>query len=229
MSFLKDKEWENMDWLNKAVEPIVFSVNNEIPKLPSRIDIPASVFRTAVRRNENYLHVDNLIIDECHKLNMPKYTIDILYKIGFGKLYNVQSEPEVFYDVGTQTLRGDIYLVKQIETLDEEAIQSLLISFTYGISGMSADTANEIMDIIGCEEARKTKSATKKVRAIRNYMQNVFRENKWNIRNIDLCIKLVMWINAYLDNGNRAALANISKLKCMVYNGHPIYSMEEIV
>jgi hypothetical protein len=74
----------------------------------------------------------------------------------------------------------------------------------------------------------KSRSARNKGGSIAQCFAEIIRNDSWKVRNLDLMIKAATWIREFVVNGNLAAMANFTKLKCMTYNGKPIYSMEEI-
>ena len=231
-SFLKDKEWENMDWLNRAVEPFVFSFNTQLAKIPSEHIISYRHILSAVESSSD-LNLDS-VVRELARHHWGKESIDMLHLIGIDKLFEFKLEPGTTIDLDKEAIIGGLSLHKKVESLNDDMIRELLPSLVYSKLRIYSAQAhmshiNEMMDILGCVEARSSSSIRKKIAAIQQHVYDIFKENKWNIRNVDLVIKMLDWICSYCAKGDRYSLANISKLKCMIHNGHPIYSMEEIV
>jgi len=233
MSFLKDKEWDEMDWLNKAVEPFTFSFNEEFAKIPSEY---ALTYRDIVHHlsstGELYLTiVVRRIAERCGISSNGMLFMDL---IGIETLFELKLEPDTELDLETETIIGGVSLVKTVESFNDDMIREMLPqmvvqSFRPHFVKVTTTKINEVMDILDCKEGRSSSSIRKKIAGLKDHIYNIYRDNTWNIRNVDLAIKMLGWIQSYCENGDRCSLANLSKLKCMIHNGHPIYSMEEIV
>jgi len=232
MSFLKDAKWDEMDWLNKAVEPFTFSLNQTLEKIPSTY---------VVRYDEIVNHVGSYSVDFStlvrNMLESAKLTeeeLSLVSLVSTEALFSIHVEPDTTLDLDAKTINGALTVSKKIESFSDdhvaELIPRLVHQFLYSSWG-KADSSrlNEVMDILDCKEARKTSSSKKKKRGLELYLLKTFRDNTWNIKNVDLIIKFLQWIIQYIDSGDRCSLANLSKLKCMTYSGNPIYSMEEII
>lgn len=232
MSFFKDKEWENMDWLNRAVEPYVFSLNDDLAKIPSSVEITFNdVFSSAI--NGSSLSILDMVKNLSKNANITSpHFISLVRDFGEQELFGFVVEPDTQIDLLEEKLNGSITFVKKVESISEEMILQFLpkIVYRYQVSPSrsQASFVNEVMDILDCKESRSSYSTRKKSYALMDHLNNIYRENKWNIRNVDLSIKMLGWIKNYCESGDRCSLANLSKLKCMIHNGHPIYSMEEV-
>jgi hypothetical protein len=233
MSFLKDKEWDKMDWLNRAVEPFTFSFNEHFAKIPSEYVFTYADAIAALKSDQEIrLHqvVSNLVL----KSGLSKADLFIIDLVGIDWLFQLKLEPDTELDLDSETIKGRLAVVKTVEALNDDAIRELLPQMALNIlhidsSKVSANQINETMDILECKEARSSSSIRKKIVGLQTHVYEIYKDNSWNIRNVDLAIKMLSWIKSYCENGDRCSLANMSKLKCMIHNGHPIYSMEEIV
>jgi hypothetical protein len=231
-SFLKDKEWENMDWLNKAVEPYTFSLNTELAKIPSSYSLSYRDVIGLAGSSLRSLTISQVVNSLVYKLELPTSILNTMDMVGYNKLFEFKVEPDSVIDIDQEIILGEVTLLKKIESLDDEMIRNMLPDLVLHFMRISSNVAksnyiNEVMDILDYKEARSY-SIKKKLSYFRQYMLHVYADNKWNIRNVDLAIKMLEWIKSYCENGDRCSLANLSKLKCMTHNGHPIYSMEEI-
>lgn len=241
MSFLKDKEWEEMDWLNRAVEPYTFSFNLFLAKVPSEYIVTysdvisyISVY-SEIRSQSVYseIRLNTVVGRLLNKAGISKNDQEMFNTIGYENLFEFRLEPDTFIDLDNETIKGSLILVKKMESLNDDVIKELLPEMVRNIlriNSLRASVAhvNEAMDILDCKEARSSSSVRKKTDALISHIFVIYRDNTWGIRNVDLAIKMLTWIKSYCENGDRCSLANLSKLKCMVHNGHPIYSMEEI-
>ncbi len=247
-SFLKDKAWENMDWLNKAVEPYIFSFNTELGKLPNRVELSYQDIITAIGKDV-ITYSDDVSMDKFLNARLgfdqegvltesAKRFFHAWANMHYGKnemqFFTLEVAEDSALDIKNKKLIGSVAIVKQIEALDEDMINEMLPSLVgrlFSVSSEKAHTSyvNEVMDILDCKEARSSTSLNKKCHALRNHLVTIFAKNEYNIKNVDLIISFIGWINSYCTSGKMDALANLSKLKCMVHNGHPIYSMKEVV
>jgi len=232
MSFLKDKEWDQMDWLNRAVEPYIFSFNLELAKIPSEFVLKYSDVIGFVKDNYE-IRLSAVVNRVMTKSGVNKEGISMLDLLGIDEIFEFRLESDTELDLDQEIIKGGITLVKKIESLNDDMIRELLPTLVMNILRISssrgnASTVNEVMDILDCKEARSSSSVRKKASALTDHVYNVYKDNTWNIRNVDLAIKMLYWIKGYCENADRCSLANLSKLKCMTHNGHPIYSMEEI-
>jgi hypothetical protein len=84
----------------------------------------------------------------------------------------------------------------------------------------------EATAVARCSRKRVTKGD--KMWALRSAVEGIIGEDKWLIRNGELIRKMLMWISQYLNHGNVAAMANLSKLKIMTHTKQPIYSIKEV-
>jgi len=232
MSFLDDKTWDEMDWLNKAVEPYIFSFNQDLARLPSEYVFSYRDFESFIKKSRYQISLPIAVEMLCSKFDVDySHIVEALDK---DTLFRLDMDLGTTIDIQRGTIDGKLSLVKLTTSLSDEQIRDMLVRlvdhiFGYSSNGVQTRPLKEVMDIVGCQEAKKSNSTRKKWHALKMYMSNIFRENTWNIKNVDLAIKLIQWIENYCRTESRLSLANLSKLKCMVHNGHPIYSMEEIV
>lgn len=235
-SFFKDSKWDEMDWLNKAIEPYTYSVNLLLAKLPIETEIPYEDLLRQVSRSGNF-YTDAMLA----KIILPFVRDeDEAYKSSkiidsFGeKIFTLVVEPDSSLDLDNERVIGGVRLVMTSPTITDEMIESMYPNFVHDILPTNAQRhqlvwINELLDIVDCKDSRNSTSSHKKIYSLKYHMLELYSSNKWKIRNVDLAIKLLRWMSTYIRTGDKRSLANISKLKCMIYSGDPIYSMEEIV
>ena len=79
------------------------------------------------------------------------------------------------------------------------------------------------------KDLRASRSANKKMKAIFKRLNQIFAKNEWQVKDADLMVSFIKWINQYIKDGNLAALTNITKLKIMTNKNQPIYSIKEAI
>jgi hypothetical protein len=235
MGVFDDKKFERLDWMTQITETIESELNGLLARLPDRIEVDAkrvsenvgtwshfsievgSVIRDFIRENSEFLmwEEDRKLI-ECYKF---------------------EGDPILEYNAETEELVGKLVLVKVVPTLSDEELQAMM-----GARGIdkigdldmgdaenwNLERINEILDVLGdCEADKRNRSFRKKMRRIAARLEDIFKNNEWRIRDMELANRVGVWIANYIEHGNLAALTNLCKLKVMTHNNMPIYSMEE--
>lgn len=232
MDIFGDKKYEELDWLTRTVEPITYSVNDLLSKMPSELvftfeDIRKlvgsydlsldgqSAFRMMLDRAEFKLATDEIAeIRPCYKLVVDgdKITIDFETGVVHG---------------------GDIKMQKLKECWTEEELKAKM-----GVKGLtrlhdidhskcSLERINEILDLMGDNIGTRKRTIKSKLADLSSTFEKIMKENQWNIRNVDLSNKVGVWIAHYIEDGNLAAMTNFCKLKAITHRGYPIYAIEE--
>lgn len=234
MAFLDDKQWEEMDWLNKAIEPFTFSLNGILANLPLEYVLNYNDLKNHIVHNE-HVRIEYFLNHMLSEIKASKEECELLQIIGYTNFYKIIIAPNTIIDIDEQKIIGHIAIVKYKESLSDDDIKELLPTLNsfhdLRLSRMTAKNTyvNELLDLLECKEARRSTSVNKKASVLQNHITKMLHENTWNIKNVDLVIKLLKWIKSYVKNGDAYSLANISKLKCMTHKKNPIYSMEEVV
>ena len=233
MSFFEDKEYENLDWLNAAMEVPSFSLNDKAAQLKDRYELGYEEIVRLNGLNTLSMLIECIKNDKVRESMTPK-EISIITD----RLYFIEYEEDTILNCEDETLSNPIFLVKRANIFEEKAlidtVKGMMWAILNGGGKIDRDKQdisrlNEIMDTIGCDTERKSKSRSKKQFAILRHMTNILKDDTWNIRNMDLHIKAAEWIMDYSIEGNLAAITNLIKLKCMTHSGNPIYSMKEVV
>ena len=92
---------------------------------------------------------------------------------------------------------------------------------------------NELIDVLA-----KTPKETKTIRKSKNGMHKmewlavaldlIIEEDRWNIKDVDLIIKFLGWVDDYLRYGSIHSFSLITRLKAMTHSKNPIYSVEGV-
>jgi len=241
MDFLKDKVYEEMDWLTKAVAPVLDPLNDWLVKLPDVIEIDGHNVKQQIQRNGVY----NIDVDPLFAICYPDNSLETI--IGRPLSWNTRRQIYQCYKVEVDTSLplifnldkpeefpiGAIKLIKhipvienasKIDDLGRDGLRTLGNIYSPPIA--FADVLIDLFDMKK-EFTPGSKSRKKRRTSIYRHMQNVFQTNAWNIRDLTLANKIGQWMADYLSCGHKPALANLCKIRLRIDNGDPIYSIEE--
>jgi len=228
MSFFEDKEYDNLDWLNAAIDMPTFSLNDRVSQLKDEY-----IFNFDVISRIHFLTIANML-NYCITIDpdqpgMPDKEIKLA-----SELYKIDLKDGTVLNYEDGTLSHPIRLVKTAGMFEDTHLTNIVVKIVRRLlndNRMQQDVSrlNEVMDIIECKDMRKSRSLGYKQSAIIEHFTHIVREDVWKIRNMDLMIKAAEWIREFTWTGNLAAIANLTKLKCMTHKGNPIYSMKEII
>lgn len=233
IDLFKDREYEDMEWLNKAIEPFIFPFNEVLASLKDVYEVPYDVIY------KHFLIDDNYTLD-IEKLVMLANDIDIsLSDIYFiDKVFEIHIAYGTTLDITNKKIIGSVNLVKTVSHIDDEQLKQIFSDKVYSTinsvtrkNETNIHRLNEVMDLINCINDRSSRSQKYKLRSISSRYKEIIANDEWKIRDTTLILKCANWICDYLNHGNLAALSNLTKLKCMTHinNGSPIYSIEETV
>ena len=228
LDLFEDKDYKDMDWLGKAIEPFIFPLNEKLGSFPDRYDFP---FRTVsnIVKNGGYVSQQQLLQHAAADLgiDISPNELEIISKL---IKFNVV---DFTIDLATGTMTGEFSLLREKAALEDEDIKEhmaeRLSQKLYNLAADSTPRLNELMDIIGATEARTSKSPYQKKNSVQSYMRKVIAEDMWRLRSAPLIERLGDWMIDYVNNGNLASLSNVTRLKCMTYAKDPIYSLKETV
>ncbi len=234
MGIFDDKQYDEMDWLSKAIEPTISSLNDILSKLPEETEFtPQQIMRLARTGYSIGVDIDALVLTLCQANKVSLSSWDDDFK-KIAKCFDLELNGDITIDLENNICEGqNVKLIKIKSMFEESELQKEMGA--KGISNLSRmDTnkveiarANEIGELLGEDIVRQKRSSRQKVHAIIALLQKAFSENTWNIKNVELSDKVCLWIQTYLETGNLAALTNFCKFKVMTHAGDPIYSMEE--
>lgn len=229
INLFEDKHYEGFEWLEKAVEPFYCPLNDVIDNIP---DSTIITYDMVVLFFEKYGYLNLKKVDVIELL-VPKEELGLNIRV-LEELFQIIVKPDTSINFKTQTIDGEMTLVKVIPSITEERAIEMAISaihnticFFSNNDGYAVSRINEIMDIIGSPSKKRSRSIRTRGYDLTNSYSNIIRENKWQIRSYDLIMKSINWISDYVNSGNLASLSNFTRLKCMTHKGAPIYSMEE--
>lgn len=246
MDHFKDEVYENMDDISKMIEPFEFQLNNELAQFPDEFELTPiemeSIIAWSGGWGEGYYEsLDTLIKNRASKLNLESIRKEINSNRNAHQMFDLVVEPDIegvnlTYDLVTRQIEGGkIFIRKKIIALEDSAIESKMAShlhnkfseyFIYA-STVNKKRLNEIADMFGAKKAREERSWHKKVYELRKHFAAMIIDKKLPIKDFELYTRFVIWVINYIKDGSLPAMANIAKLKIMLRNGLPIYSMKE--
>lgn len=240
MGVFDDKKFEGFDWLSQATEPIESKLNEILGIMPDRVEIPYDLLCRIV--NDGYFSnsipktkVIQVIAAEVSK-NEEYHTLGYKESEMLTSCFSFEVEENTIIDFESKILAGKIYLVKNRNTFEDKDLEKIMGEVGFqAVSSMAIydaprmSRANEIMDLLGkCESGLKTRSGRNKQRMIKQRMNDIYKNNEWKLKDLELANKVGQWIRDYVVDGNLAAFSNFCRLKVMTHKGAPIYSMEEV-
>jgi len=250
MKLYRDKVWEEMDWLTKAVEPYVFTPFKLFGNILPRHQITEEMIENIVVNGDLTIDQDSLLMQYVTTYNKDffngqKTLEDHVYAYLKNKMHGVW-EPfrgisisfditdGAYYDITSQKLNGEVYINVNFNPPNDDVIKEYVPQFVSHYLSSEIDYIDkipykrllEINSILGVKKTEKTKSYKKLKAHMRSRIREIFENDEWKIRNLDLIMFFTAWLRDYLATGNQKALINISTLKFMTHNGNPIYSME---
>lgn len=247
MGVFVDKKYENLDWISAATEPMESVLNDVLGLLPDSYDISYDTYREIIGESwTTSIGVTGAVrliakkiaaIDPDQQKIMSKISSFSWHQTNkLMSCFQFQVEGNPIMDCTQQIIYGGtLKVIKVVNTLDEKILGDLLgkggIDVVKGhyLNTSEISRTNEIMELLGsCEEGLKTRSLRTKKRVLVNRLQNLFKNNEWNIKDTELADKVGSWIIDYIYKGDLSALSNFCRLKVMTHKGNPIYSMEEV-
>ena len=229
MSFFEDKEYENLDWLNAAIEAYTFSLNEKISQLDELTELPLSMLGNNIQYG---LEINTAIKSLFQAKDIEVSSRDIRCA---SLLFEFEAEQSTIVNFTTCEMSSPIFIRRKEAMFDDVKLPEVVYSYVYDelscISKERADISryNEVMDLINCTDYRNSKSANRKFTGLATRVKEIMNEDLWKIRNMDLFVDAARWMRRYIEDGNLGAITNLTKLKCMTHSKNPIYSMKEII
>jgi hypothetical protein len=232
MGLFDDKQYDEMDWLVKAIEPVISDKNTALSEVPDEIPLSLeklfTLFQNHYGTTLDYETIITAMIAPYIKTDIPCKKIVKYFDI-------VQTGSKaVTFDFKNGTAFGDPFIIRKTVSIIEE--KDLLKDMgRAGLDGIlllnhrdtTTERCNEIAELLGCSAALSKRSTSGKLDEIRKSLATHINKNKWNIKNVELADRVCHWIVLYLKNGSLPALTNFCKFKVMTHSGDAIYSIEE--
>ena len=243
-----DPEYKRMStdeesWLELAIEPFRFHLNDLIPLLPDRIELDFEDILHLLKGHTDDKWMDlntngllGPIIKKVNK-NLSDQEISILMK-----MYTISIDEDAEINFVDKYMSHPIVISKIAYEIPEDEIKEIVAKLAVNSMNIVAPTSsksghsetvsrmNEILDLITPENKadRSTRSTKRKRRAIEHRIRKIIIEDEWRIRDYTIIKNFCNNVETYINNGNMHCLMNVTRLKCMTHKGAPIYSMGEI-
>lgn len=240
MSVFDDKRYDQLDWISQAVEPIESYLSTVLEKLPDSVNIDFDVW---ISIGSGYggggLTLD---VEEALGFLLKKAgTLGGIKELPYNdrrllcSCYTLECEPNTILDFDKKAMVGTVMLTKTKSTFEAEDLKALMVAKAIqAVVEMSwggtkdLGRLGEVCEIIGTDyNTAQTRSINKRQYLVRARVEQILRDNEWNIKNVELGEKVGKWITDYVINGRLNAFTNLCKLKVMTHGGKAIYSMEE--
>jgi len=235
MDLFGEKKYEDLDLLTKMIEPVTWSALDILASLPDEVVVPDEDILASVRLSRGVEFNDlweRLVLNKS-PLNNHKER-DFLRS-----RYSMEADPDIIVNLEDNTVSGGcVRLIKTGAEVSEEEITKQLKeagwrdTYTLMFSGDDETIARirEILDLFGTEVANnalKKRNISQLSNGIYSAFKDVMRNNRWNIRSVDLANKVCRWMQVYIKDGNLAAMRNFCLLKAATHRGYPIYEIDE--
>ncbi len=241
MSFFKDSVFENLDDISQMVEPFQCKFNDELHKLPDRIDLDYNEIMKWFGKDTLWGGFGTMEIDSVLKAHNHQKDIDwdlitdkqadkfFKFQIGDG-----EEDEQCYLDVDNKRLTNTITLIKHKSGFDDEELYKMMIEnlkhrcwrMMRKPSLLHKGNINEIADVFDIDGVYKERAMKPKRDKLLNGLVEQFNDRKINIRNFELGLRFAKWITSYICNNNAAAIKNITLFKVMMLNERPIYSID---
>jgi hypothetical protein len=241
ISMFTDKVYDDMDDISKLVEPIESAVNNSLSEFPDEIEITSEYLAQLYddRYGWGELRADNILekkskelgLIEFRKLNLGEVAIKF-FKF---EVRDLGEDETVMINYETGVMSHQIFLVKhtigydekELEKMAKSALTKHIQSRLWSNKVCNKPRLNELADLFGAKEVMSDRSFKGKVRKFCKHINELVDDRKLDIRDLALCDKFAQWVVLYVSEGNLAALNNITRIKIMMHENRPIYSIEE--
>lgn len=229
LDIFADKEYQDMDWLGKVVEPYIFPLNEVLSQFPSRYDLS---FDDILPFFNDYYQFDKAdivrLIAQKNNISISANDLNTLKTF-----MTINLSHDVVINLSNKTIQGEFAFICSKSSLEDEEIKEVVANsvshILNNLNGSESHRLNDVMDILGVVTSRPIRSGWRKRNEIIHKYRDIILEDKWRLRSAPLAEKVAQWIVEYADTGNLAALSNVTRLKCMTHSGNPIYSMEETI
>lgn len=240
MDLFKDKAYEDLDDISQLVEPYEFTINNQIAQLPDEIVLDADYFASVIRNNSGrdsaYDDLRKIVQRQANKLNLKELAEHSRLEYQFSKeFFKIEMDENVTFNPATNELIGDVKIIKTKVAYEDKDIDKMLLDhmkkeFSNKLgrpSNMNKGRMNEICDLFGIPEALSDRKAMGKLNKLYAKYKELMSDRTMNIRDVELFKRFVNWNVKYIKDGNLPAMSNITKVKIMMRNELPIYSIKE--
>lgn len=236
----KDKVYEELDDISKLVEPFQSGINEELALFPDEIEITNDMILNLHSKDWGWstFRVGDIISEKAKELNLK--TIEREYheisrEFFEIKVENLEEGEEVTINFETGIMSHRLLIVKakigyDDNELEKQARYKIINTLRRNLSSnkvVNKSRINEISDLYGAYDVRKDRTYRGKVRKLCKHLEELMDDRKLDIKDLGLCERFANWIILYVRDGNLPALNNVTRIKIMMHEDRPIYSIEE--
>lgn len=241
MGTLRDKAYEELDYLSQLTEVVVSPHNEILARVPDRVELTFDLINRCKSRAWGHSNSYDISVYQV-LLNQPIFA-DTRYIDDIKGQFAIQASDDFTVDFVNRTVTGTAALVKINHQMDEKVLLTLavnkarsqLIYYSWPakrlreklITVMNLFEPNYGTEWIKSQQGRIAYAGELELGRL---IETAILENKWRIRDAGIIAKVGEWINSYLssDNDNDLGIVNLMKLKIMIDKDLPIYSIDEV-
>jgi len=234
-SVFSDDKFANLDWMTQITESIESSLNEILSRFPEQVELDIYTIMNYSSGYDLSFNTENVTMKIAHDMGIKLEESSYDDREALANCFRFEVEPDTIIDLKNNTITGSVRMVKIKKVFEDDELQKTMgrrgIAELRRIhySNISFNRLNEVLELVGgsCLDAMKGRSAKKKIYALTNKLNEVFKNNEWRIRDTELANKVGVWLASYIKNGDLSAWTNFCKLKVMTHNNMPIYSITE--
>jgi len=230
MSIFDDKVFNELDFMSQAVEPYEFPPNAILASMEDQYEVPVELMLTRASGSDisPWIRDDKLmrligttagLTDEQQNILQQCYTI-------------ILDESQCVLD-----LENDIYpritVNKKYDQFSHaDMLQHIYVACDNIFSTIQQDDnfsrINEVLDILDANPKKiSSRSWRKKRTELGMRWHSIINDDEWKLRDARMMCRVADWIKRYINDGNLAAIKNLSLLKVLTHKEQVIYSMVE--
>jgi hypothetical protein len=247
MDTFKDEVYENMDDISKIVEPFEYNINNELAQFPDEIEVDKIMLESIITSTPYFTDVMSedvaiFVRRKASTLGLSQLVKEIQNNWDFVRsMFHFVVEPDeeegkIYFNGTTGEVTGGKIFIRKIKiAVDDNDIEKTIAGLVGTVFNANFKEAkdvnksrfNEIAEMFGAKDARKQRAWSKKTNLLLAHYKGMVIDKKLVIKDVELFKRFLNWNVLYIKNGSLPAMANIARLKIMMRNGLPIYSIKE--
>lgn len=234
--FLKDPVYEQMGWLEKAVNLYQWKALDVFNELPDETIVPDDCIRRLIFNSSMAIHE---MMYMTFGVETTEALLSLIHAYSMAPPFQLIISDDFVYDRTTDVIEsGCIILKKQPIDQSNEALRNALANITVGAklylkreSRGGIERAREIVDLLDQQYSnRRIRDTNTLIKIIHwDIIGENIKSGNWNIRSFELVQKLYKWVMDYITLGTLHSFVNITKFKLATHTGDPIYAIEEAV
>ena len=244
ISMFQDKVYDDMDDISKLVEPIESDVNIALSYIPDEIEVTSQHIKDLYDNKWGWSSlsvtgfVDTILreLKVTTTVNMHDHANKFFkFKVRSKDNEELEEAEEVRINMETGIMSHRLFLIKHtvgyddqtLEAMAKESLTKNIRSYLNSNRDVNKSRMNELAELFGAKDVKSDRAYRGKVRRFCQHINSLVDNKKLDIRDLNLCEKFSKWVVLYVKDGNLAALNNITRIKIMMHENRPIYSIQE--